>query len=208
MASAATVAVLTGAQTLFNRLLRYDPDTQRRLGELAGKVICLALRDAPTPLRLYVTPTSIGVELSENHAGPVDVTIAGSVPVFARLLNARGQTPVAGELQISGDIELGQRFQRIVRGLDVDGEEMIARVLGDIPARQVGNAFRAARAWVGHAGATLERDATEYLQEEARVLPKRAQVAAFLGEVDRLRADVDRLEQRANRLLGRLLGTR
>lgn len=198
--SVATATLLDGAQVLFNRLLVYDPDTQQRLHALAGKVICLELRDAP--LRLYVLPTATGVELCGAHDGAVDVTIAGSAAVFARLLSARGRTPVAGELQISGDIELGQRFQRIVRGLDIDGEEMIARLVGDLPARQLGNAFRAARAWALHAGTTLERDAVEYLQEEVRVLAKREQVAAFLSGVDRVRADVDRLEQRIKRLLG------
>jgi len=196
----ASLTVLTGAQALFNRLLRFDPDTQQRLGALAGKVICLELRDAS--LRLYVLPTATGVELSGEHDGAVDVTIAGSVAVFARLMSARGQAPVAGELQISGDIELGQKFQRIVRGLDIDAEEMAAQWVGDVPARQLGNVFRAARAWARHAGTTLERDAVEYLQEEARVLAKCEQVAAFLSGVDRLRADVDRLEQRVKRLLG------
>ena len=196
----ATLTLLNGAQALFNRLLRYDPDTQRRLGAIAGKVICLELRDAS--LRLYVLPSAVGIELRSEHDGVVDVTIAGSVAVFTRLMSARGQAPVAGELQISGDIELGQQFQRIVRGLDIDAEEMLAHRLGDVPARQLGNMFRAARDGMAHAGATLERDAVEYLQEEVRVLAKREQVAAFLSGVDRVRADVDRLEQRIKRLLG------
>lgn len=198
--SVATTTLLSGAQALFDRLLAYDPDTRQRLHALAGKVICLELRDAS--LRLYVMPTATGVELRGEHDGRVDVTIAGTAAVFARLLSARGQTPVAGELQISGDIELGQQFQRIVRGLDIDGEEIIARLVGDVPARQMGNAFRAARAWATHAGTTLERDAVEYLREEARVLPQRERVAAFLSGVDQVRADVDRLEQRIKRLLG------
>ncbi|MFP5348277.1 MAG: SCP2 domain-containing protein, partial [Gammaproteobacteria bacterium] len=138
---AASTTVLTGAQALFNRLLRFDPDTQQRLGALAGRVICLELRDAS--LRLYVLPTAAGIELRGEYDGTVDVTIAGSAAVFARLMSARGQAPVAGELQISGDIELGQKFQRIVRGLDIDAEEMAAQWVGDVPARQLGNVFRA-----------------------------------------------------------------
>ena len=196
----ATATLLNGAQALFNRLLQYDPDTRQRLGALTGKVICLELRDSS--LRLYVLPSAAGVELRGEHDGLVDVTIAGSAAVFSRLMSDRGRAPVAGELQISGNIELGQQFQRIVRGLDIDAEEMLAQRLGDVPARQLGNIFRAARDGVAHAGATLERDAVEYLQEEARVLARREQIAAFLSGVDRVRADVDRLEQRIQRLLG------
>jgi ubiquinone biosynthesis protein UbiJ len=49
---------------------------------------------------------------------------------------------------------------------------------------------------------TLEQNLTEYLLEESRLLPKRAQVEKFLAAVDTLRADSDRLVQRVQRLQG------
>lgn len=190
-------------EKFLHRLLDFDPDTRARLRALSGKVICLELRDSGgTPQRLYLTPTADGVNLARAHDGPVDVTISGTASVFARQVYARGGTPMVGELQINGDIDLGQRFQQALRGLDIDFEEMLARVLGDVPSHQLGNAARAARTWGRRAGEILARDVAEYLQEEAYVLAKRERVAAFLRGVDQLRADADRLERRIQRLQG------
>lgn len=188
--------------TLVNRLLRFDPDTRVRLAALAGKVICLELCDgAEVVWRLYVMPTADTVHLAAAH-DRADVVIAGTAAAFARRLFARAGQPVAGEWQISGDIELGQRFQRALAGLDIDVEEMLARALGDVPAHRIGNAARASFAWTRGAGETLARDVAEYLQEEAFILAKRARVATFLRAVDELRADAERLERRVRRLGG------
>jgi ubiquinone biosynthesis protein UbiJ len=139
--------------------------------------------------------------LLTQHAPP-DVTIRGNVPLFARLLigDATPTPSTSAALEISGDIELGQRFQRILRTLDIDWEEQASRLVGDVAAHQIGRAARALRAWGRDAVRTLGQDATEYLQEESRVLAKRPQVDGFLRDVDRLRGDVDRLLKRLERL--------
>jgi len=203
MARSVSDVSLGWMETAVNRLLEFDPDTRARLAALAGRVICLEVRDAgAAPRRVYVAPAADALRFARAPAR-VDVTISGSAATFARRVFARAGTPVAGELQISGDVELGQRFQQILQALDIDGEEMLARWFGDVPARQLGNIARASRAWVRHAGATLAQDVAEYLQEEAFVLAKRERIGAFLRAVDALRADVDRLERRMQRLIER-----
>jgi len=195
----------TLASEAINRVLWLDPDTLARLGEMEGRVIAIELGEPGTPvLTLYVLPSASGLQLRTEIEGEPDVTISGHVPVFARLLKG-GRTlhPSPGlGLHIRGDLELGQRFQRVLERIDIDWEEHAARVIGDIAAHRLGNATRAARAWAQEAGDTFMTDAREYLQEESQLLAPREQVDRFLREVDRLRADVDRLESRINRLPG------
>jgi ubiquinone biosynthesis protein UbiJ len=213
-------------EDLLNRLLRLDPQALRRLGELDGKIVCLRVAlgsgdvqgstspgahgsaGAPRgePVTLYMAPSESGLRLLASHAAP-DVTIAGNVPLFARLLfgdNAPNPS-TASALEISGDIELGQRFQRILRVIEPDWEEHASRLVGDVAAHQLGRAARALRAWGRHAVQTLGQDVTEYLQEESQTLAKRARVNAFMRDVDTLRADFDRLQKRLERMEG---GTR
>jgi ubiquinone biosynthesis protein UbiJ len=72
--------------------------------------------------------------------------------------------------------------------------------VGDPAAHQVGAGVRAAGRWGQKVGDTLLQNLREYLQEEARIVPTRYEVDAFLGEVDTLRDDVERLEARIARL--------
>lgn len=182
-----------------NRALRLDPDALRRLGELEGKIILLELAQESAPLRFYVLPSASGLRLLGEHDGAPHVTISGTPSLFFGQL-VRGPAP-SDALVVRGDIELGQRFQRILAGLDPDWEEGLARVVGDVPAHQLARIGRGLRDWALQSLRTLGADGAEYLQEEAFVLAKRERVAEFLREVDRLRADTDRLEKRLQRLM-------
>ena len=185
-----------------NRLLRLDPDTLARLGELDGKCIGLRLAGDDHDIEFFLFPSAAGFRVHATHDAEPDVTIRGDVPVFTRLVFGGGSTTRAGELQISGDIELGQEFQRILRALDIDWEEHTAQVVGDVAAHQLGCVVRGLRAWARQSSEYLRQDVREYLQEESRLLVRREAVDHFLGAVDTLRADTDRLEQRLMRLMG------
>ena len=185
-----------------NRLLRLDPDMLARLGELDGKCIGLCLADDDRDLEFFLFPSAAGFRVRATHDVAPDVTIRGDVPVFTRLVFGGSPTTHAGELQISGNIELGQDFQRILRALDIDWEEHAAHIVGDVAAHQLGRVARELRAWARQSGEYLRQDVREYLQEESRLLAKREAVDRFLGAVDTLRADTDRLEQRLTRLMG------
>ncbi len=107
-------------------------------GEIQGKVIRLRL-GGTDPVEIFVLPSETGVSLRGRHDGTPDVTLAGDIPVFAKLALRRVVPEVVadGEVQISGDIDLGQRFQRLLEKIDIDWEEQAARVfrkLADVDA--------------------------------------------------------------------------
>lgn len=184
-----------------NRLLRLDPDSCRQLGDLQGRLICLEFRDLGR--KLYLHPSEAGFRLAgEAQAAPA-VTLRASLAVFARLgLGAETESFKAGEFEMEGDAALGQKLQRILRGLDLDWEEPLARLFGDPLGHEFGRALRTAFSWQRQAAQTFGLNAAEYLQEEIRVLPVRHEVDLFLDAVDGLRADVDRLAARVQRLRG------
>jgi ubiquinone biosynthesis accessory factor UbiJ len=188
-----------------SRVLRLDPETLRRLGDLDGKVMRLRLlRGDLAPLELFLLPSPAGLALRTGFDGTPDATISAEIGVFARLGVARatGEPLAAGDIQFSGDIEMAQRFQRILEGLDIDWEEQLAQRVGDVAAHQLWRGATALVRFGRHATKTLALDASEYLHEEARLLPARERVDAFLNAVDTLRADVERLEKRVARLAG------
>jgi len=149
-----------------------------------------------------VQPSKSGLRLHTPHDGEPDVTLTGDVPVFARFAMRRimPEAVAAGDVQISGDIELGQRFQQLMEKIDIDWEEQAARILGDVTAHQLGNALRDLRGWSTGAARTLKDDFDEYIREESRLLPPRLRVENFIKAVESLRSEVDRLERRVARL--------
>jgi ubiquinone biosynthesis protein UbiJ len=193
------------AEDITNRFLRLDPDTLRRLGDIQGRVICLRVQGAEgAGISLYFFPSEGGLQMRPDYDDTADVTISGNPPAFLRLvMGERAQGVFAnGEMQISGDLELGQRFQRILKKLDIDWEEIASRFVGDVLSRKLGNVARGLRVWRRQAHATMREDAREYLQEEVRLLPRAEHLESFLDDVDRFRSDVDRLAQRIQRLQG------
>ena len=185
-------------EELSNRLLRLDGTTLRRLGALDGEVIHLQFTQPVADL--YLFPSESGLRMLAHYVGTPAVTLTGTFAAFVKLgLNTRGHTTTAffsGAIAISGNVELGQRFQRILAQIEIDWEEQAARVLGDVVAHQLGNWVRGGMNLGREVIVSLSRNTKEYLQEEARMLVSRAQLEIFLTDVDKLRADVDRLAQR------------
>ena len=190
-------------EEVVNRVLRLDSATLARLAELEGKVIRLRTTGDPA-FEIFVLPDEAGVRLRARHEREPDVTLTGDIPVILRFAARRALPDVvaAGEVQISGDIGLGQRFQRLLEQADIDWEEQAARLLGDVAAHQLGNALRDLGRWSRHAARTLQQDSTEYLQEESRLLPSHARAGSFRGSVESLQRELEDLEQRLARLRG------
>lgn len=186
-----------------NRLLRLDPETLRRLGDLQGQVFCIEFRDLGRKLYLHPSEAGFRLEIDCNQAPAV--TLRGNIGTFARLgLGNSTDSLKAGELEIEGDAVLGQRLQRILGDLDLDWEEPLARRFGDPLGHEIGRAARAFFGWQKQAARTFGLNTAEYLQEESRLLPTRPEVEEFLNAVDGVRADVDRIAARVQRLKDKL----
>lgn len=186
-----------------NRLLRLDPESLTRLGDIESKVICIEIirGDAKGPV-FYCHPSEGGFRVRHECEREADVTISGSLPSFARLaLGERAQGVFSkGPMQISGDLELGQQFQRILKEIDLDWEEALSRYTGDAAAYHLGRAARSLFAWRRAAHEKFAQDFAEFVREEAQVVPPRAHVERLMDEIDTLRNDVERLAARIGRI--------
>lgn len=193
--AAGTLRVL---ETALNRVLALDPDTPRRLRPLAGRSLGVALTEPPLRLRVRFTDHALQLAHEPEDAAPPDATVEATLGALAGLALSRGER--TREVGFRGDVGVIQEVRRLFGELDVDLEEQLAAVTGDVMAHQVGNAVRGGRDWGRHAADTLLRNTGEWLTEERRLLPPAAEARHFLAEVDRLREDTDRLEARLRRL--------
>lgn len=186
-----------------HELLSVDPDTANAFAKLIGKVYCIAL--TLPAVTLYLVPEPEGFRVEANSQQPPDVTLSGSVFAFASAfarLSRKGAAGVLsdGPVTMHGDAEAGQALQQVCTQFDFDWEQLIARVIGDTPARKAGNIIRATADWASQTAELGQSNMVDYLQEEKKVLVTAPGMQRFEAAVKMLRADTDRLEQRIQRL--------
>lgn len=193
--------LLTNAlETALNQYLSLDEDVSLFLTPIAGKVI--AINILPFNETLYLCPTQDKIQIIESYTQKVDATISGSLSALG--LMSLSTTPMrsifSGEVTIEGDTHIAHKFQQIFEKLDIDLEEKISHVTGDIIAHKIGNFFRSSQEWTEESIKTFKLNSKEFLQEETRDLPAAPEADFFYHQVDELRSDFDRLVARLEKI--------
>lgn len=179
-----------------NQFLDLDPYAKRQLSDLDGKIVAIELTDIK--LKIVLFPTTEKVKISTHYTGEVHAVVQAST---LALLNM-GLRPYAedsffsGEVVIIGDLELGQKFRGFLESIDIDWEEQLSHITGDIIAHKLGRAVRQGVSWGRQTIQTLAKDVAEYVQYESHIIPDKTELNRYLTDVDIIRGDVDRLEAR------------
>jgi ubiquinone biosynthesis accessory factor UbiJ len=182
---------------LLNRGIAGSGDAARRCRELDGRSFRIELEG----LGLGLTLVSRGDKVALLEEEQADASLRGTPGALARLVATGDESMLrARAVRISGDPLVARDFRDLIAIAAPDFEEELARLLGDVAARQLGNLLRGLTGWGLDAADRLSQNFAEYLQEESRELPARPEVEAFLDEVDELASDVARLEARLQRL--------
>lgn len=188
---------LESVERALNAVIALDPDAANELGRLHGKVV-----------RIELTGTGLAFNIAPGHDGRVqllgsiedepDAVLRGSPLDLMRASDTKqGHAELfAGRVRIDGDTAIAQRFSAALAGLDIDWEEQLSRLVGDVAAHEIGRGVNAARREGRRLGNSTRETLSEYLTEEARLLPHRYEIENFLTDVDVLRDDVDRLAAR------------
>ena len=187
-----------------NHYLALDPDALARLERMHGRVIAFEISGFEQ--RIHFIPAPGRIQLLLRYEGEPDCVIKGSIVALAKLSTSadKSEQLFGGDVEISGDGALAHRFGQVMAGIDIDWEEHLSHIIGDIPAHQIGRASRGLAEWAGSAQRELERNIGEYLQEELRAAPHPEEVSEFSAAIDTLRDDVERLDAHVARLAHKL----
>lgn len=194
----ALAAMLRPVMSVVNRQIAAKTPARELCAELDGRVVTLRVRDTALTVSLRVREETL--EFCDSGNEP-DVAITGSLFALAGLAMSRGEQLIRdGTIDLVGDAETAQSFQRLLAYGRPEIEEELSAVIGDVAAHSVGDVARAVGRWARDAGTTMRQNLGEYLQEESRVVPSRHEADAFRADVERLRDDVDRAEARIRHL--------
>lgn len=104
------------------------------------------------------------------------------------------------QIEVEGDTHLASELAKVLTNMRWDYEEDLSKLVGDVPAYNIGQFTRSASQSVKDASINVAEMFSEYWQEENPLIAKKRHVEQFNSAVDTLRADVDRLEKRLAKL--------
>jgi len=181
-----------------NREIAASTPATDLVADLDGESFAIEVRGLGVTCVLRATDGRVSVESVLRAAS---ATLSASPFDLMRLARSADLSTLRGTgAQIVGSPEVAERFAKLLKLARPDLEEYVARWLGDAPAHALGEAARAAGAWLERVASALRANTAEFLQEESRALPATLEVQAFYSDVERLRDGVERAAARLARL--------
>jgi len=195
----APLPLVIGLEKALAAYLQLDPDSAEKISRLDGKLVALELRGLDMTLFFVGEQQKLAIR-SITDAMP-DALISATPLMLAQMTiqQSADKALFAGQMKISGDLDAAQALQDILADVDVDWEEHLADLVGDVVAHQVGRSVRGLFNWATNSSASLHKNLSEYLLHEAKLLPDTEDLENFLNDVDTIRADIERFSVRLDR---------
>lgn len=201
MSAQAPYLVTAPLEQAINAYLSLDPDSPTKLSELEGKVVELDLQGPPN-VKLFFIADLGKLRVTGYCEQAADAIIRATPLALTRMaLSENADQNLFGHgVTLLGDTGLATRIQNLLRDANIDWDEHLSRLLGDIAAHQIGRGARGVLQWGRDVLKTAQMNTDEYLHEELRATPLRREVNDFMDGVDKLRSDVERAAMRVQRL--------
>ncbi len=215
-------AALWPAEQLINRLIGSDQHLLSLLKKFAGKAIQVQVLQpdfaAQLPTSISPLPSTfpirIGFDAREIHLAAidsieyslaVDAQVSASASTFSRLLleDHSRRSLVSENLKIEGDTELVQDIFTAMNQLDVEWEDVLPPMLGDVVTHQFSQFLANANGWLAQNRTRMLQNVDDYLKEEIQVFPTAIEVENFKSSLDALRLRIDRAEAQVANLVPR-----
>lgn len=180
-------------ETLLNQMLKLDEDLDSELKPLDEKVIQLTLKD--------ISQTFFIIYQQQDEQGHFSVqTHLMGAPDCHIKTNLTNLMAKSNQPEMQGAPELGQCFMDALGNLEIDWEEQLSKLTGDLVAFKVGHAVRETQKTKQAAKQKAGETFKEYLQFEVNLAPTQSQVSRFSKHVSQTAEAVDALEARINAL--------
>ncbi|MFN3234989.1 MAG: SCP2 domain-containing protein [Gammaproteobacteria bacterium] len=181
-------------EVALNRYLTLDEDTRHKLEALDGKVVSINVKRPSVAIFLYFS--SDGIKLYGDYDDHIDTSITAPLFTLIQMKTKKGSSVGLSQFHIQGNMEVAQQMDALFRQHHIDWEEHLSRFVGDALAYKLGKFARGRREAAKSFSESMQKNITEFLQEETRLTPTKDELNDFFDQIDQLRLAVDRLEAR------------
>ncbi|GHC24228.1 ubiquinone biosynthesis accessory factor UbiJ [Aidingimonas halophila] len=198
---------ISALERCLNVVLARDPAASTRLSRLAGTR--LRLRVTRPRYDLTLSFSADGVALmhglpANDRSGDIDVEL--DERTMRELLTGHSieQLMFNGHMRVRGSVMRLEAIRDLFLDMDLDWEGALATWLGDTPAHGLAESLRYVMRFEHRIRRELSADLRDYVFEEARLLPGRAQAEVVRDHLTELDTTLDRLDARIARLQRRM----
>lgn len=185
---------LQALQFAINQAINLDPQMPEKLLGVNQKIVEMII--SPLNVHFYICILDGKVFLKNDCLTKPD-TIIHSNPMglirLSLLPSSKMRSLFNDQIQISGDVQVGQKLKQIFDSMHVDWEGHLAHFTGDVVAHQIGRVFRKGRTIQKQYLDSIKKTGKDYLTHEANLVPSKEEIEKFCGEVDDLRLRTERL---------------
>ena len=178
-----------------NKALAYDAGTQEALKKLESKLLQIEIIEPKSSF--YFQFDNGEVRVLGYCEREIDCTLRGSLKnIVALVLQDDIHNLTNSGVEVKGDVALLMQISKIAKRVDIDWEEALTDVTGDLAGHQIALQIRRSAAWFKNLNQKAWPYLGEYLTEEIQAIPSELELTIFYDEVNQVRAHLERLERR------------
>jgi len=195
--------LLNAIASIVNSYVNLDADSAAQLRLIDGKILQVNITTLSQTVFVVFQDQQMLIK-STCEERPNAVITAELTELMQMAINKKeldAADAAESSINISGDNEFAQLVQSIFANLDIDWEEQLAKVIGDIPASHIGDFVSATNTKAKEITESIRSDIREFLQYEIEQVPDLFSVEQFIQKVDETNLDVERAEARINKII-------
>ncbi len=177
---------------VLNRLLSHSPAAKEALAAQSGRSVRIE-----TPLKNATLVMMPDGKLAHSDA-PAEATLV--VPLSFFIVRTHDPVAAAQQIELSGDIELGEQVGCALSLLRWDAAEDLSELVGDVLANRLLKLAGVFGGVPGAIGGRLVKSYAEYLRDESGILANPVEVGCWGNAVSALNKDLAALEKRLQQL--------
>ena len=187
-----------------NKLQQLDPSTQKKRKQLENTIIGVVLKEFDKTLYFVISLHKI--DILSQFEGQCDCFIHVSLYAISELKNNQQLTTLIknGKLDIEGDIEIAQKFAQLMTKMEIDWEEHLSHLLGDVLAHQLCYCARELHKYNCKQLNNLSNHTANLITDELKIAPSGLQVAYFCEQVDDLNNQFSQLDISVQRIIRKI----
>ncbi len=195
-------------EELLNRVLAKDSYLQSHIKTFLGKSLQISVH--PPGVTVTVLFEQDRIRLLSSPAELVNIEITASIrgnvsELLPLLIEKPDRKPLSNPaITVTGDVNFIQDIYASLHDLDIDWEDYLAPMLGNLITNELSRFGKDLQEWTQQVSSNMRRNVEEYLKEEERIFPKKEQLKDFNEELDRLKLKIDRVKAKFKVLYERL----